>query len=136
MNSVNDHQVNNLSTKMQMISLTSSDGGNLKENRFYDVKDTIDKIDLNEINDTLDDLVESFITVNTYDEYDEYKLLVHSANCTYFQYNKQETIYRYKRYVQFIKLSPELFSMIDTFLKAPKFELMKEIDNLILKTID
>ena len=134
-NQVNDQQVNNLSSKMQRINLNGN-GSSLKNNKFYDIKDTIDKIDLSELNDTLDELVESFITVNTYDEYDEYKLLVHSANCTYFDYNKEQTIYRYKRYMQFIKLSPELFSMIDTFLKFPKFELMKEIDNMILKIID
>ena len=90
-NQVNDRQVNNLSSKMQRINLNGN-GSSLKNNKFYDIKDTIDKIDLSELNDTLDDLVESFITVNTYDEYDEYKLLLHSANCTYIDYNKEQTI--------------------------------------------
>ena len=135
MNPENVHQVNTLSSKMNMLNLNSN-GSNVENYKSYDINDTDNKIYVDEITDTLDELLESFITINTYNEYDEYKLLVNNANCSFFEYNKDETIYRYKRYIKFIKLSPELFNMINNFLKIPKFELMKEIDNHILTLIE
>ena len=86
-----------------------------------------------DITDLMNDLIDEFVIVNTYDAYDEYELLVKAANCDYNNYNIQETIYRYKRYIKHIKLPFEIYNNINQYLKVPRYELMKVIDNSILK---
>lgn len=92
-------------------------------------------ININETNDMLDQIVDDFQSINIYNSYDEYQILVKSVNSNYIDYNKKQTICRYKRYIKHIKLPSELYMFIMNYLKHPKYELMKEIDNHILNLL-
>ena len=87
--------------------------------------------------------------INTYDEYDEYRILVESIlNICYDDLRKpksdsnnhsnnhsnnnddtiERSIYRYKRYLKFIKLDSDLCILLEKYIKSPEYNLMKKID--------
>ena len=130
---MNDLKLYNNTMTDTMTDLTSDTMTDLTSDTISVItSDTISVI-TTDITDLMNDLIDEFVIVNTYDAYDEYELLVKAANCDYNNYNIQETIYRYKRYIKHIKLPFEIYNNINQYLKVPRYELMKVIDNSILK---
>ena len=76
----------------------------------------------------VDELSNEFMmSVSVVDGYEEYEILLNSV-FNKIPYDANETIRRYKKYIDLIKLEDDLLILLNQFIKNPDYLLMKKID--------
>ena len=86
----------------------------------------------NAITDTyIDELSDEFMmNASIVDGYEEYEILLNSV-FNKIPYDVNQTICRYKKYIDLIKLEDDLEILLNQFIEKPDYLLMKKIDTLI-----
>lgn len=86
----------------------------------------------NAITDTyIDELSDEFMmNASIVEGYEEYEILLNSV-FNKIPYDVNQTICRYKKYIDLIKLEDDLEILLNQFIEKPDYLLMKKIDTLI-----
>lgn len=93
-------------------------------NKEYKMTNAITDTDIDELSD------EFMMNASIVDGYEEYEILLNSV-FNKIPYDVNQTICRYKKYIDLIKLEDDLEILLNQFIEKPDYLLMKKIDTLI-----
>ena len=93
-------------------------------NKEYKMTNAITDTDIDELSD------EFMMNASIVEGYEEYEILLNSV-FNKIPYDVNQTICRYKKYIDLIKLEDDLEILLNQFIEKPDYLLMKKIDTLI-----